>query len=87
MTSRSDPAPGEVTQLLINIRKGDAGASEKLVALVYDELRRLARSYMRRERPDHTLQATALVNEAFLKMAGNDAAAFESRSHFFGIAA
>ena len=87
MTPSSDLSPGEVTQLLLNIRKGDAGASEKLLPLVYDELRRLAKSYMRRERPGHTLQATALVNEAFLKLAGNDAAAFENKSHFFAIAA
>src|SRR5437660_2787983 len=87
MTSRSDPAPGEVTQLLINIRKGDAGASEKLVPLVYDELKRLARSYMRRERPDHTLQATALVNEAYLKLVKQHTVNWQGRSHFVGIAA
>jgi RNA polymerase sigma factor (TIGR02999 family) len=69
------------------MQRGDRDAGNRLLPLVYDELRRLAASYMRRERPDHTLQATALVNEAFIKIVGNDAAAFESRSHFFGVAA
>jgi RNA polymerase sigma factor (TIGR02999 family) len=80
-------APGDVTQLLATLQSGDPEAAGRLIPLVYDELRRLAASYMRRERPDHTLQATALVNEAFLKMVGNGGAAFESRSHFFGVAA
>lgn len=81
------PTPGKITQLLVSLQQGDPDAANRLFPLVYDELHRLAVSYMRRERSDHTLQATALVNEAFLKMVGNDAAEFESRSHFFGIAA
>jgi len=85
--SSPEPVPGEVTRLLASMKEGDADAANRLLPLVYDELRRLAASYMRRERPDHTLQATALVNEAFVKMVGKDATAFESRSHFFGVAA
>jgi len=82
-----EPTPGQITQLLVSLQEGDPDAANRLFPLVYDELHRLAASYMRRERPDHTLQATALVNEAFLKMVGNDAVEFESRAHFFGIAA
>ena len=81
------PEPGQVTQLLKNLERGDEAAVARLTPLVYDELRRLARAYMRQERPDHTLQATALVNEAYLKMVGGEPISFESRSHFFGVAA
>jgi RNA polymerase sigma-70 factor, ECF subfamily len=62
-------ADGEVTLLLKAMKNGDESASEKLLPLVYSELHRLARSYMRRERPDHTLQPTALINEAYLRLA------------------
>ncbi len=82
-----NPTPGKITKLLIGLQQGDPGAANRLLPLVYDELHRLAASYMRQERSDHTLQATALVNEAFLKILGDDATAFESRSHFFGVAA
>jgi RNA polymerase sigma factor (TIGR02999 family) len=85
--SSPKPAPGEVTRLLASLKQGDQDAANRLLPLVYDELRQLAASYMRRERPDHTLQATALVNEAFVRMVGKDATAFDSRSHFFGVAA
>jgi RNA polymerase sigma-70 factor (ECF subfamily) len=78
---------GDVTQLLAGLKLGDQSAKAKLIPLVYSELRRLAASYMRRERADHTLQATALVHEAFLRLAGQESMAFESRTHFFGVAA
>ncbi len=76
----------EVTQLLERLNGGDASALERLLPLVYDELRRLARSYLRRERPDHTLQPTALVNEAYLRLVGQDTP-WQNRAHFFGVAA
>ena len=77
---------GEVTQLLRAMAHGDARAAEDLLPLVYAELHRLARSYMRRERPDHTLQATALINEAYLRLA-HDETDWNSREHFIGVAA
>jgi RNA polymerase sigma-70 factor (ECF subfamily) len=80
------PSP-DVTVLLSELTRGNQEAAEKLVPLVYDELKRLARSYMRRERPNHTLQATALVHEAYLKLVRQQAVNWQSRSHFFGIAA
>ena len=63
---------GQVTQLLKAMRSGDPQAAQDLLPLVYAELHRLAKSYMRRERPDHTLQATALINEAYLRLAGEE---------------
>ena len=79
-------ADGEVTLLLKAMKNGDESASEKLLPLVYTELHRLARSYMRRERPDHTLQPTALINEAYLRLA-RDNIDWQSRQHFIGVAA
>jgi RNA polymerase sigma-70 factor, ECF subfamily len=76
----------QVTLLLKAMRKGDATAEERLLPLVYQELHRLAQSYMRRERPNHTLQATALINEAYLRLAG-DEIDWKNREHFIGIAA
>jgi RNA polymerase sigma factor (TIGR02999 family) len=76
----------EVTTLLESIKSGDARAFESLVALVYGELRRIAASLMRNERSGHTLQPTALVNEAFVKLVQSDTQ-FENRAHFFGAAA
>jgi DNA-directed RNA polymerase specialized sigma24 family protein len=67
-----DPACEDVTALLRDLARGDDRAAARLIPLVYSELRRLASNYMRRERPDHTLQATALVHEAYLKMVSND---------------
>ncbi len=81
------PAPHDLTQLLLAWRNGDEQALEKLTPLVYDELRRLARGYLRRERADHTLQATALVNEAYLQLIGQPNVDWRDRAHFFGIAA
>lgn len=77
----------DVTKLLQAWSDGDGGAFEELVPLVERELRRLARHYMARERRDHTLQATALVNEAFLRLAGGTAIRWNDRAHFIGIAA
>ncbi|HEX3968842.1 MAG TPA: sigma-70 family RNA polymerase sigma factor [Edaphobacter sp.] len=77
---------GEVTQLLEAMHEGDLGAAEKLLPLVYTELHRLAKAYMRRERPDHTLQATALINEAYLRLLGEDVG-WKNRAHFIGVAA
>jgi RNA polymerase sigma-70 factor, ECF subfamily len=77
---------GEVTQLLEAMHDGDPGAAEKLLPLVYTELHRLAKAYMRRERPDHTLQATALINEAYLRLLGEDVD-WKNRAHFIGVAA
>ena len=82
-----EPSQSDVTSLLKQFTQGDKEAAEKLIPLVYDELKRLARSYMRREAPDHTLQTTALVHEAYLKLVGQRSANWQSRSHFFGIAA
>jgi RNA polymerase sigma factor (TIGR02999 family) len=77
----------EVTQLLEKWRHGDAGALQKLTPLVYEELRRLARQYMRGQPSDHTLQTTALVNEAYLRLAGRKKPSFINRSHFLAVAA
>src|SRR6202161_4542001 len=77
---------GQVTQLLKAMRAGDGQAAEDLLPLVYAELHRLAKAYMRRERPDHTLQATALINEAYLRLVGEDID-WNSRAHFVGLAA
>ena len=86
MTSRSD-RPGPFTQLLLNWRNGDATALARLTPLVYDELHRLARRYMSQERPGHTLQATALVNEAYLKLVDSQRVQWQGRSHFVAVAA
>ncbi len=79
--------PGEITLLLARVQEGDREAEAKLIAEVYDELRKLAAAYLRRERPDHTLQPTALVNEAYLKLADLNRLRWQDRSHFFGVAA
>jgi len=82
------PQPGgDVTQLLVNWSNGDQGAAEALMPLVYGELRRLAGSYLRRERADHTLQSTALVHEAFIRLVDQREVHWKSRAHFYGIAA
>ena len=77
----------EITGLLVDWSNGDRDALEKLLPLVETELRRLAHSYMRRENPDHTLQTTALVNEAYLKLVDQNKTRWQNRAHFFGIAA
>lgn len=80
-------SPKEVTQLLQAWSRGDQEALERLIPLVYDELYRLARGYMHREAPGHPLQVTALVNEAYLRLANWKEARWENRAHFFGVAA
>lgn len=77
----------EVTELLRVWSAGDQSALDKLMPLVYDELRRLAHQYMRREKRGHTLQTSALVNEAYLRLVDQSKIEWESRAHFFGIAA
>ena len=78
---------GEVTELLAELRAGKKEAEDRLLELVYGELRRIARRQMRRERPGHTLQATELANEAYLRMASGPAAHCNDRIHFFAVAA
>ena len=82
MTSSSN----SVSQLLIAWSQGDEAALQQLTPLVYDELHRLARRYMRRESPGHTLQTSALVNEAYLRLIDQRNVSWQNRSHFFGIA-
>jgi RNA polymerase sigma-70 factor (ECF subfamily) len=79
--------PGEVTRLLGQLRAGRKGAAEQLTPLIYQELHKLAAACMRRERPGHTLQATALVNEAYMRLLGQHDVEWQNRSHFYGIAA
>jgi RNA polymerase sigma factor (TIGR02999 family) len=81
--SAGDPG---VTRLLVQWTEGNKHAMEELLPLVYDELRRLARSYLNRERPGHTLQSTALVHEAYMRLVDQNVS-WQSRAHFFGIAA
>jgi RNA polymerase sigma factor (TIGR02999 family) len=80
------PVP-DITQLLDRWGAGDTAAFDELLPLVYGELRRLADAYLRRERADHTLQPTALVHEAYLRLTGIRAANFNNRTHFYGAAA
>jgi len=77
---------GEVTRLLAEMRKGNRTAAGQVIPLVYDELHRLAAGYMRKERPNHILQATALVHEAYLKLMPQRVS-WQNRAHFFGVAA
>jgi RNA polymerase sigma factor (TIGR02999 family) len=86
MASETDPSPKTVTELLVMWTDGDQAVASSLFPLVYQELRRLARSYMRRERPGHTLQTTGLIHEAYLRLV-DQKAPWKSRAHFFGIAA
>jgi len=79
--------PGAITQLLERSRAGDEPAVGELVPLVYSEMRRIAASCLRRERPGHTLQATALVHEAYLRLLKDQDLSFQNRAHFLGIAA
>jgi len=77
----------EVTQLLIEWSNGDKAALDKLMPLIYDELRRLAHHYMSRERPGHTLQTTALVDEAYVRLVNRQRVHWQNRAHFFAISA
>jgi len=78
---------GVITDLLVQLTEGNREVASKLVPLVYNELHRLADHYMRRERSNHTLQATALVNEAYLKLVQQRSVNWQTRAHFFGLAA
>ena len=81
------PSPNEVTRLLVDWGNGNQAALDDLIPLVYDELRRLAGRYMRRESPGHTLQTSALVNEAYLRLVDQKSVQWQNRAHFFGVAA
>jgi RNA polymerase sigma-70 factor (ECF subfamily) len=80
------PAPADVTSLLNKLAAGDQEAAAQLVPLVYEELRHLAARRLRQERPDHTLQATALVHEAYVRLAAQRDAKWQNRAQFFGVA-
>src|SRR5216683_1872382 len=79
--------PQEITQLLLSWSEGDKSALDQLIPLVYPELKRLARRYMGRESPDHTLQTSALINEAYLRLVDQQAVEWKNRAHFFAVAA
>lgn len=81
------PSPGTITRLLVDWRDGDKTALDRLVPLVYRELRRLAGYYMRKQRADHTLQTSALINEAYLRLIDYKNMRWENRAHFFGMCA
>jgi len=83
----SMPQSESVTQLLVDWSKGDQAALNKLMPLVYSELRRLAKNYLKRESPGHTLQPTALVNEAYLRLVDQKTARWQNRAQFYGVAA
>src|SRR6476659_3753315 len=80
------PSPEEVTRLLVDWGNGNVGALEQLTPLVYEELRRLAHQHMNRERPDHTLQTSALINEAYLRFTQQRNMQWQNRAQFFAIA-
>jgi len=80
-------SPHQVSELLMRWREGDSTALDSLIPVVYAELRRVARAYLRRERPDHTLQSAALVHEAYVRLAGQTSPQLQNRAHFFGVAA
>lgn len=82
-----DDSSNQITRLLLNWSKGDEQAVDQLMPLVYEELRRMARSYMRRQPSGHTFQTTDLIHEAYLKIAGGEERNWQSRNHFFGVAA
>jgi RNA polymerase sigma factor (TIGR02999 family) len=81
------PPPNEITHLLLCWSRGDRAALDQLMPVVYEELHKLAHSYLRRERSDHTLQPTALINEAYLRLVKQDFPEWQSRRHFYGVAA
>ena len=80
-------SPDSITKLLIEWRDGDETALNRLIPLVYDELHRMAHRHMRRERPEHTLQTTALINEAYLRLVDHKGMRWQNRAHFYGVAA
>ncbi len=85
--SESSDMPERVTQLLINWNKGDRSALDEMLPLVYDELRRIAVRYMNREKSEHTLQPTALVHEAYMRLVDQKQVDWKNRAQFFGVAA
>jgi RNA polymerase sigma-70 factor, ECF subfamily len=83
----SNPPREQVTRLLIEWGQGDSEAANRLIPLVYDEMRQLARGYLHRERPDHTLQPTGLVHEAYLRLVDQTVTSWQNRAHFLAVAA
>ncbi|CAN5530205.1 sigma-70 family RNA polymerase sigma factor [soil metagenome] len=83
----SPPARADVTRILIDSSKGDPEAPARLMPFVYEELRQLVQPYLERERADHTLQATGLVHEAYLRLVDQSTTTWQNRAHFFGVAA
>ena len=83
----SPALPGEITRLLLAWRQGDRDALDRLIPLVYGELHRMAERHLRRERPGHTLQPTAIVHEAYVKLIGRQGVDWQDRAHFFAVAA
>jgi RNA polymerase sigma-70 factor (ECF subfamily) len=83
----SEPTSEQITRLLLDWGNGNKAALDKLMPIVYEELRRLARHYMHAQRPGHTLQTTALVNEAYLKLIDSSRVQWQNRTHFFAISA
>ena len=81
------PSSPNITKLLVDWRNGDSEALDRLMPLVYEELRRMANNYLRNERKGHTLQTAALVNEAYLRLVDHENIAWQNRAHFFGVAA
>jgi RNA polymerase sigma factor (TIGR02999 family) len=84
---RRDPSNRQITALLVRWRGGDQQALDDLLPLVYNELRQIASHYLRRERTGHTLQSTALVHEAYVRLVGPNVPQWQDRAHFFGVAA
>ena len=90
LTIRNSPMPtdpGDVTRLVADLSQGQPEETSKLIPVVYDELRRLARHYLRQERPDHTLQTTALVHEAYLRLVEHGEITWQNQAQFIGVAA
>src|SRR5688572_23705251 len=85
--SLTSPRMHDVTELLLSWRQGDAEALDRLIPLVYDELRRVARRHLQREQPGHALQATALVHEVYLRLVDVERLTLKNRTHFFAVAA
>jgi RNA polymerase sigma factor (TIGR02999 family) len=81
------PPPSEITRLLVDWSEGHREALDRLMPVVYQELRKIAAGYLKRERPEHTLQPTALIHEAYLRLMGGDLPSWQSRAHFYGVAA
>ncbi|MGD8700346.1 MAG: sigma-70 family RNA polymerase sigma factor [Gemmatimonadales bacterium] len=87
MSIRKETSPVEITQLLKVLQRGDRSAFDRLLAVVYQELKRVAQRQMRRERAGHTLDTTGLVHEAYLRLVDQSEAEWQDRAHFFGVAA